>query len=78
MFRSNESLPNAEPGSKRVDDLLHWEITNFKIHQFRPGHGFLAALAVTAGEVRLLSLSRADEDSMLGAPTGAGKRRASG
>ena len=53
LFRSIESLPNAELGSKRVDDLLHWEITNFKIHQFRPGHGFLAALAVTAGEVRL-------------------------
>jgi 4'-phosphopantetheinyl transferase len=50
---SNESLPNAELGSKRVDDLLHREITKFKIHQFRPGHGFLAALAVTADEVRL-------------------------
>jgi 4'-phosphopantetheinyl transferase len=48
-----ESLPSAEPGSKRVDNLLHPEITNFKIHQFRPGHGFLAARAVTTDEVRL-------------------------
>lgn len=47
------SLPNARPDSKRAPDLLQQGIANCRVHHFCPGHGFLAALAVTSNEARL-------------------------